>query len=297
MAIDRMWAKFSEKMVDEETGEPVAESGGCVVEFHMGTKPDDLLTDGGVIEKSHPQVAVIRQMERDALSLMRAESPFAEPEPQPPAKDAPPAAQREYKQAHEEWDARRDAHEADLKERAMLLRQHHEHPTLWAVRPAGRPIFRDVEMIRVMIPGDRDNIVDREVRPSDIEAYRPQYNRWKAGKVQAASGVPLAQWPKVTQAQVQELAYFNIKTVEQLAGTQDAHLQNIGPYMALRQQARDWLATARGSAPVDEARAEAKRALEENAELKRQLAELSAAVAEMRGGQPKPQPPQGQQRR
>lgn len=288
MSADPMLQKYrnGEAFVDSESGEPVAETGGCWVEFHMGTAPDQLLTEGGIIEKSHPQVRDIQRMEREALALLKQQEPFPEEEPQPPAKDATPADKRAYEEAHGDWDARRKAHEASLAEQARILREYPDSDKVWEVRPVGRPIFRDVEMIRIRIPGDRDNIVDRQVRKSDIAAYREQYNRWKSGKQQQTTGTPLAQWPKVTAAQVEELAYFGVRTVEQLAATSDVNLQNIGPYMQLRQQARDWIATARGTAPVEEARAEARRASEEAAELRRQLADLQAAVAEMRGTKP-----------
>jgi len=341
MAADPLIQKYrgGEAFVDSDSGEPVSEAGGCWIEFHAGTKPDDLLTEGGVIEKRHPQVAEIRRMEREALALLRSEDVFAEPEPlvvaEPPpmalpaepaapAQNANDAARREHAkeaaawrslkaeaeeqyrtagaahaasvQAHAEWEERRQEHDNRLKEQAALLKPHHEHDDIWVVQPAGRPIFRDVEMIRIVIPGDKDNIVDREVRPSDIQTYRTQYTRWKEGKTQTMAGTPLAQWPKVTAAQVQELSHFHVHTVEQLAATSDVHIQNIGPFMALRQKARDWIATSRGTAPIEEARAETRRVAEENAELKRQLKDLADVVAEMRGGKAQGQVQQPQRR-
>ena len=263
--------KLVGKMIDEDTLEPVQEAGGCWVEFSVEAAQDDLLTLGGEIERKHPKVKEIRKLEQEALALLRQENPFTEPEPQPPAKDAPPAVQREYQQQHAEWDERRLTHDADLKEKATLLREHHEHKDLFVVSPAGRPIYVDREYIKIVTPGDKDNIPHRPVRPSDIEAYRAQYNRFKAGLSQATTGTPIEQLPGVSKSQVKELAYFNIRTVEQLVQTSDANLSRVGPYMALRQKAADWLKAARGMAPVNEARAEAERLKDE---MKRQAEEI-----------------------
>lgn len=280
--------KLGGKFINEETLEPVSEYGGCYVRFFMEAAPDQLLTNGGEIEKKHPKVKEIRKLEQENLSLLRSENPFSEEEPQPPAKDAPPAIQRKYEEAHREWDERRLQHDEDLKEKAALLREHHEHRDLYTVSPAGRPIYIDREYIEIVTPGDKDNIPVRPVRREDIEAYRDQYNRFKAGQEQATVGTPLEQWPGVTKAQVKELAYFNVRTVEQLASVNDANLSKIGPYMAIRKRAQDWLRTSRGMAPVEEARAESARLREELQELKRQMAALTEGQAEIRRGPGRP---------
>jgi hypothetical protein len=277
--------KLSGRFIDEQTLEPVKEDGGCYVEFFMEAEPDQLLTEGGVIEKKHPQVKEIRKMEQEALAALRAEFPFSDPEPVQPAKDAPPPVQRQFSQAHEEWDERRLSHDADLKEKATLLRDHHEFKDLLVVSPAGRPIFTDREFIRIVVPGDKDNMPVRRVRQADIEAYREKYNLFKQGLSQATTGTPLEQWPGLTKAQVRELSYFNVRTVEQLAKLSDTAIQGIGPYMAYRRKAQDWLATARGVAPVEEARAEAQRLRDEMAVLRRQMAEMAEAQAPSKGKQ------------
>lgn len=280
--------KLMQKFIDPETLEPVTENGGCVVEFFMEAVEDQLLTQGGEIEKKHPQVKEIRKLETEALALLRAQNPFSEEEPQPPAKDATPAVQRAYTESHAEWDARRLAHDADLKEKATLLREHHEHKDLLVVSPAGRPIFVDREFIRIIVPGDKDNMPVRQVRPSDVEAYRERYNRFKAGLSQVTTGTPLEMLPGISKAQAKELAHFHVRTVEQLAAISDGNLQNIGPYMVLRQKAKDWLSAAKGAAPVEEARAETQRLREELAVMRRQMAEMAEAQTEVRRGPGRP---------
>ena len=268
--------KLTGKMIDADSLEPVGENDGCIVEFSMEAVVDPLLTEGGLLEKKHPRVKEIRKMEQETLAALRQDNPFPEEEPQPP-KDTSPAAQRAYQQANEEWDQRRIFHDQDLKQKATLLRDHHEVKDLYVVSPAGRPIYVDREYITKIIPGDKDNIPIRPVRPEDVEAYREKYNRFKSGHAQATTGTPLEQWPGVTRAQVKELAFFHVRTVEQLASVSDANLSKIGTYMALRKKAQDWLATARGSAPIEAARAETKQVRDELSEVKRQLEEMRKA--------------------
>ena len=104
-----------------------------------------------------------------------------------------------------------------------------------ASKEAGRPVFKDTEFIRIVVPGDKQNIVHRPVNPDDPEKYRDAYQAFKRGVSDAVSGTPLAEWPLVTRSQVEELGYFGVRSVEQLANVSDGNLKNMGPYIALRQ--------------------------------------------------------------
>jgi hypothetical protein len=142
----------------------------------------------------------------------------------------------------------------------------------------GRPIYQDVEYVEIMVPGDKSNTVHRPVRAEDRRRFAAQYNAWKAGADQeAATGTPLSAWPAVTAAQVRELSHFNCRTVEQLASMGDGAIQNVGPILALRQKARDFIAAAKGSAPLQQLRAELEKRDSELAALKAQVADLVAA--------------------
>jgi hypothetical protein len=120
---------------------------------------------------------------------------------------------------------------------------------------AGRPVYDDVEMISIRVPGDPDIRV-RPVRPEDKQAHAKEYLAWKSNQSQeAASGTPLAQWALMKRSQVEEAKYLGIHTVEQLSDVSDANLQRLGPgWMALRQKARDWLASAKDGAELNKLR-------------------------------------------
>lgn len=122
----------------------------------------------------------------------------------------------------------------------------------------GRPIFKMVEYVRITIPGDKNNQVDRPMRATDIQKYGPQYQAFQADKSQdEASGTLLSAWGGIPPERVEEYSYNKVKTVEQLAGMSDGNLQRMGPGAhADRTRARDYVETAKGHAPVAQLRKE-----------------------------------------
>lgn len=159
-----------------------------------------------------------------------------------------------------------------------LLVQFFLKPTRDEVKSAeeGRAVFVDVEHIRIRVPGDRSGEVVREIRDSDKERFAKAYAHWKStGRTDGIVGTPLATWPQITRSQVEELAFFNVKTVEALAGLSDLNLQKF-PFMGpLREKARDFVADAKEKAPVEKLHA----AL---AEKDNQIAALMAAVDDLK---------------
>lgn len=273
MARDNVLLKYTGKMIDEESGEPVAEEQVGRVTFYMEAEPWMLLAEGGFIDRKHKDVEKIRQIERESLALLRADNPFTDPEPQAPAKDAAPTAKREFEQAHADWDERRINHDRDLKERAALIEEDPNIPREYVVRKTERPFFVDREYVRIETPGDPGNVVERPVRPDDIRKWRDRYAAWKENK-QSTVGTPL-EVIGVSKAQKKTLAFYNVDTVEDLAKVTDAAMSTIGPFVAVRQRARDHVAAAKARAPVDEARKEIE-------VLRREIEELKGKKAEAR---------------
>lgn len=145
----------------------------------------------------------------------------------------------------------------------------------------GRPMYKAVEMISIIIPGDRDNIVDREVMPVDRERFAESYARYKARQEQKQEGTPLELWPGIEKVQVEELKYFKVNTVEQLAELADNVAQKIGPINALKQKARAFLAAAKDNSilsKLDHERAELKNEIQARDEM---INKLSAKLEEL----------------
>jgi hypothetical protein len=120
----------------------------------------------------------------------------------------------------------------------------------------GRPIFKDVDMIRIMVPGDKDNIIERAVRQGDSQRFPKQWEAYKQGREEALEGTPLEQWPMITRAQVEELRFFHVKTVEQLANISDSNAQKFIGIQALKTRAAEWLEAAEDGAPISAMAAE-----------------------------------------
>jgi hypothetical protein len=112
----------------------------------------------------------------------------------------------------------------------------------------GRLIVDDVEAVRIMVPGDKTSVIDRPATPTDKARFARQYALFRQGKIgeEQVSGTRLKDWPFVSRAQVEELNYLGIKTVEQMANASDAI--NFPGLQALKTHARSWLATAKDSA-------------------------------------------------
>lgn len=147
---------------------------------------------------------------------------------------------------------------------------------------AGRPIFRDVEHVRILIPGDNRTEVFRIATEHDKERFEAQYTAFKKGLSgdDQISGTPLSQWTALTPAEVKGFDAIGIKTVEHLAAMSDHVKQRVGmgseEYQA---KAKAYLAAAADNAAVTQMAGENERLKADIADLRRQVAEL-AALAE-----------------
>ena len=119
-----------------------------------------------------------------------------------------------------------------------------------ATLEAGRPIFKDIECIRIF--NSKDNIIDRPVRQTDLKRWPQKYQAWKLTGISTAGsvGTPLEHWPPLTKSQVEEFKYFKIYTVEQLADMPDSQGTPIPGFQKYKAQARATLEIAKGEAPI-----------------------------------------------
>lgn len=177
----------------------------------------------------------------------------------------------------------------------------------------GHPVHDNVDYVYISIPGDRDNIVERPVEccdkrlrikgakitpvcrarlgpddkpmleECDVHRFFDEYIAFKSGQEDQQIGQDLKGWPGIDPASIEDLAYFKVHTVEQLAAMNDS---NVGQFHTLRQRARDYLEEAKKGAASINVRAELDardRALaaerEKREALEKQVAELVAAQA------------------
>lgn len=142
---------------------------------------------------------------------------------------------------------------------------------------AGRPVYEQREFIRIIVPGDSTNIIERLVNEQDRNDFPRQYDRFKKGQAAVIEGTPLTMWPVVNKSQVKECEYHEIRSVEQLAQASDSVCNRMGMgYMELRNKARAWLAAAKDASIVTQQAAENNRLQGEIEALKEQIAQLAA---------------------
>lgn len=115
---------------------------------------------------------------------------------------------------------------------------------------AGRPIIDDVESVRIIVPGDKNSIVDRPATQTDKQRFSKQYALFKQGlsEEDQISGTRLNEWPFLTRGQCEEFRYLGIRTVEQLAEVRDDIVSKVPGMVQLKKHAAVWLGKAQSAA-------------------------------------------------
>ncbi len=156
-------------------------------------------------------------------------------------------------------------------------------------RKAGRPIFKDVEIVEVRIPADRHYIptfgahdfwknVDG-IAQTYAMRWPDQYRAFKENRTQTIEGTPLEELPFLTNAKRSELKALSIYTAEQLASLDGKNLKTLGiGGRELKDQATAYLDRASGSAKVTELARENAAMKAEMEAMRQQMRELARPV-------------------
>jgi len=150
-----------------------------------------------------------------------------------------------------------------------------------------RPIFEEKIFIKKLVPGDSTLIVDRPMRPSDVEEFPIEWARFEQKKENRVAGTPLDAWPVLSETQKAEFRALNIFTVDQFAQLPDSVGNKIMGFNDLRDKARTFILAAKDSVIMDNVRAETEKIMQAQAA---ELAELRAMIGELttkKGGRPK----------
>ena len=152
---------------------------------------------------------------------------------------------------------------------------------------AGRPIFKEFDFIRIMIPGDNLTEIDTYAQESHKQRFPRQWAHYQnqVSNHQNIIGTPLDQWPQVTRSQAEELRGLKFHTVESIADCSDQQLQRIGMVAGMsphnfRLKAKAFLNLATDSAEVAQREAELQALKEENAKIKSETEAKLAAMQE-----------------
>ena len=139
----------------------------------------------------------------------------------------------------------------------------------------GRPIFEDKEYIEIKTPGSKSNIYFQPANALHKQRFPEHYRLFKARMEQnAVEGVPLVEWPGCTRPQADELRYFNVLTVEQLANLADSNASGIMHIQALKAKAKKYIEASKETA----ATAKLDKANDEIAELRAMIMEMKEDV-------------------
>jgi len=152
---------------------------------------------------------------------------------------------------------------------------------------AGRPIFKEFDFVRIMIPGDNLTEIDTYAQESHKQRFPRQWAHYQiqVSNHQDIIGTPLDQWPQVTRSQAEELRGLKFHTVESIADCSDQQLQRIGMVAGMsphnfRLKAKAFLNLATDSAEVAQREAELQALKEENVKIKSETEAKLAAMQE-----------------
>lgn len=167
-------------------------------------------------------------------------------------------------------------------EDARLHVEFHRVPVLnqFKSREAGRAVYDEVDHVIIRVPGDKNTVIDAPVDAIYAQRFADRYAKWKAGQGEAVTGTPLSALPTMTPGKVKEYEYFNIKTVEQLAGAADSLGQKFMSFNADKAQARAFLEVAAGNAPVERMNSELQKRDAEIENLRTMVEALQAQQAQ-----------------
>lgn len=151
----------------------------------------------------------------------------------------------------------------------------HPHPNRKKSVEEGRPIFDEVPYVDIRTPGDRTSHIFRPAAEIDKRRWPRHWDAFERGNdIEGQSGTPLSVWPAISRAMVEELKYFNVHTVEQLAEMSDTAVQN---FMGVREwitRARAFLAQTEGSREAEKLAAELEQRDNRITDLEQRLAAL-----------------------
>lgn len=153
---------------------------------------------------------------------------------------------------------------------------------------AGRKLYENKTYVQIIPPGDgAHNVVERAVLPSDKIRFHKQWERFQAGHAQEhANGTPIVMLTQTVPAimnvaQVEELKYLKIHTIEQFVAAPDGNAP-IMSFQELKRKARDFLELQKSNAPLESMRSELSIRDGQIEAMKKQMTEQAEAIAELR---------------
>ena len=143
---------------------------------------------------------------------------------------------------------------------------------------AQRPIFKEQEMCGIRVPGQQhENCYKANYKYKN--RFPRHYQAFKDRTEMPVSGTPLSEWGLIADTVVQEMAFFNIKTVEQLAGLRDSVMGKFKGAVGYKNKAQAWLDTANVAASAADMKKELDARDKVIADLTQKMSDLEEAFS------------------
>lgn len=171
------------------------------------------------------------------------------------------------------------ANQSRLDEKLLVKFFLKTRPDKAATEKEGRPMFKEVEYISIMVAGSNSGGACRPARQNDIERFPKHYAAFKNRIEAPTEGTPLSEWPVISRTLVEQFAFMNVKTVEQLADLNDTYAGQIMGGHTFKKKAKDFLAYSKD---LKEA-ADKAELIEQNEMLHQQVADLTKRLDALEG--------------
>lgn len=118
-----------------------------------------------------------------------------------------------------------------------------------ATKEAGHDCYKDVEYIKIAIPGERNSVYFQPATDRDRKRFPRAYAAFKSRGETPTEGTPIKEWAVISRSVALTLRAAHVTTVEALADIHDTHVDRLGfNARELRAKARLWLDERKGSA-------------------------------------------------
>lgn len=147
---------------------------------------------------------------------------------------------------------------------------------------AGRPIYEDVDFVKIQHPGERLNIVEREANDSDKRRWPAQWNAFAAGKDQVAEGTPLGLLFPRHPSSIAMLQGLGLMTVEHLANASSTAIEAIGMHgQDYVNYAQKYIKGAAGGAAFHQMQMDVEDQKRQNSRLLKHVEDLTSQLSAM----------------
>jgi len=146
----------------------------------------------------------------------------------------------EYARDFDQWDASGNFTVAKADRCYPIFSRKFRQDKVASVKE-GRIVGADIEMVEVIVAGDRTQTWYGKVTDEHRNRWPVLYQAWKKGEEPPVQGTPLEQWPLISTSFLHELKSLGVRTVEQMANLTDTQAQGFMSGMAWRAKALEFL--------------------------------------------------------